>query len=95
LGLQIYAGFFVLQIFFLFFDPNNRLEDLLKAVDYFRESASLVASSTKAMPSGREERAAGSPASPPSRMLWTIGIWPSIGIPYFSAILRPPSRPKM
>jgi hypothetical protein len=39
-----------------------------------RVSASFSARDMKASPSGREERAAGSPESPPSRMLWTIGI---------------------
>ena len=49
----------------------------------------------KASPSGRVDNAAGSPVSPPSRMLCTIGICPRSGIPYFSAILDPPSFPKM
>ena len=49
----------------------------------------------KARPSGREDKAAGSPSSPFSRMLCTIGIWPRSGTPYFSAILRPPSLPKI
>ena len=48
-----------------------------------------------ARPSGREDKAAGSPSSPFSRMLCTIGIWPRSGTPYFSAILRPPSLPKI
>ena len=56
---------------------------------------SFSARSTKASPSGREDRAAGSPASPFSRMLCTIGICPRSGTPYFSAILRPPSLPKI
>ena len=47
------------------------------------------ANSMNATPSGREERAAGSPSSPDSRMLCTIGICPSNGIPYFSAIFAP------
>lgn len=53
------------------------------------------ASSTKASPSGLDESAAGSPASPFSRMLCTIGICPRSGTPYFSAIFRPPPSPKI
>ena len=57
--------------------------------------ARVRARSRKALPSGRSPSAAGSPESPPSRMLWTRGICPRRGIPYFCAIAAPPSFPNI
>ncbi len=57
--------------------------------------ATVRARSRKALPSGRSPSAAGSPESPPSRMLWTRGICPRRGIPYFCAIAAPPSFPNI
>ena len=44
---------------------------------WFKSDAIFSANATKASPSGLVERAAGSPESPPSLMLWTIGICPN------------------
>ena len=54
---------------------------------------SFEAISRNARPSGRDPRATGSPASPPSRMLWTIGTCPSRSRPRARAMATPPPCP--
>ena len=76
-------------------EKQNRIElddENIKCLKEIIDLTSFSARFRKARPSGRDYREAGSPASPFSRMLWTIGIWPRRGTPYFSAILTPPVR---
>lgn len=77
------------------FVNQNSQKLIIRNYGIFTAFTSFSARSRNARPSGRDDRAAGSPASPFSRMLWTIGIWPRSGTPYFSAILTPPSLPKI
>lgn len=77
------------------FVNQNSQKLIIRNYGIFTAFTSFSARSRNARPSGRDDRAAGSPASPFSRILWTIGIWPRSGTPYFSAILTPPSFPKI
>ena len=77
------------------FVNQNSQKLIIRNYGIFTAFTSFSARSRNARPSGRDDNAAGSPASPFSRILWTIGIWPRSGTPYFSAILTPPSFPKI